>query len=407
MALLRTTHLNTRRLRIAALGLGSAALVMPLTTVVSHSFGRATYPLLLPAIKDDILGSNTYAGVGATAIYFAYLMGVTLVATVSGRFEPITIMRTGIATTGSGLLVLALAPNGAVMLMGLVLAGAGGAGIWITAPLLATEGVAPHRRGLVIGVLTGSIGVATSSVALGTRLARSVSGDQDLWRPVYAVEAIIAGVILVVVIVAVRARATARVPGRPSLAALRSLPSWKAITAAYVCFGAIAAGYSSFLAEALEEDAGLDRDTVALVYVALGFSSMIGAPLTGWASDRFGRRIGMVVVMSSLGVGSMTIALGSGSLVIAAVILFGGMWSSYPTLTATYVRDHLDDRTFGSAYGTMTMFYGIVAIVPPSLFGILADATGSFRIPYLIVAVAACLGLTALSRVVEPARPST
>ncbi|MDG2112684.1 MAG: MFS transporter [Actinomycetota bacterium] len=397
--------MNTARRR-AALGLGTAALILPLTTIVSHTFGRSTYPLLLPAIKDDLLGSNTQAGFGGTAIYIAYLTGVAIVTVVAGRLEPMTIMRWGLFTSGVGLAMVSVAPNFALLMVGLMFASGGGAGIWITAPLLATEGVPPERRGVVIGVLTGSIGVATSIVALGTRLSRSAAENDDLWRPVFATEAVATAVILILVIALVRSRSTTRVGGRLSLDALRQLPHWKLITGAYVCFGGVAAGYSSFLAEALETDNGLSRSTVANVYIALGFSSMIGAPLTGWASDRWGRQRAMLLVLFGLAGGSAVIAFGSGSLVVVSVIAFGGMWSSYPTLTATYVRDHLDDRQFSSAYGTMTIFYGLVAIVPPTTSGAIADATGSFTVPYVIVATAAVLGGLILLRVPRD-QPST
>lgn len=392
--------------RTAALGLGTAALILPLTTIVSHSFGRSTYPLLLPAMKDDLLGSNTQAGFGGTAIYIAYLTGVAIVTLVAGRFEPMSIMRSGLLTSGLGLALVSVAPNVPILMVGLMFASGGGAGIWITAPLLATEGVPPERRGVVIGVLTGSIGVATSIVALGARLGRSAADDDGLWRPVFAVEAGVTAAILIAVLTLVRSRSTRPVGGRPSLDALRRLPHWKLVTGAYVCFGAVAAGYSSFLAEALEADTGLSRASVANVYILLGFSSMIGAPLTGWASDRWGRRSAMLVVMVGLGAGSGVIALGTGSLVVVSVIAFGGMWSSYPTLTATYVRDHLDDRSFSSAYGTMTIFYGLVAIVPPATTGAIADATGSFTLPYLLVAGAAVLGALILVRIPKEGRAS-
>ena len=279
--------------RLGAAGLSTAAIVIPLTTIVSHSFGRATYPLLLPAIKDELLSSNTAAGVGGTAIFSAYLAGVFVVTLVSGLLEPVKILRIGLMVSGAGLAVIALAPTFAVLLVGLVLSSAGGAGIWITAPLLATEGVAPNRRGIVIGFLTGAIGLATSSIALGTRLARNSSGDPELWRPIYAAEAVATLVIVVVVVMAIKAKTTARVGGaRISLTGLRAVPGWRPITTAYVMFGVIASGYTSFLAEALEEDGGLSRSSVANIYIGLGISSLIGAPLMGWVSDRAGRRRG-------------------------------------------------------------------------------------------------------------------
>ena len=78
------------------------------------------------------------------------------------------------------------------------------------------------------------------------------------------------------------------------------------------------------------------------------------------------------------------------------MVTVGGMWASYPTLTATYMRDHLEDRNFGTAYGTMTIFYGAASVPAPILVGALADWRGSFTIPYLAVAAIALAGIAAL-----------
>lgn len=381
------------------LGIGVAAVVVPLTTIVSHTFARSTYPLLLPAIKDDVLGSNTVAGFGGTVTYLAYLLGVVIVTALAGRQEPMTLMKGGIALAIVGLVVLGFAGGAAAVFVGLFLSNAGAAGIWITAPGLATAEVPPERRGLVIGFLTASIGLGTSMLALGTLLARSASGDDELWRPIYLFEAAVAAVILLAVASLVRSRATTATGVGISFTSLRRLAHWRRITAAYVIFGAIAAGYLSFLAETLETDAGLSRGAVTNLYLGMGLVSVVAAPFVGWLSDRFGRAVIKIGVMGGLALGSAIIALGPTWLVALAVLALGGLWSSYPSLTATYVRDHLDAREFGSAYGTMTIFYGVTAMIAPAGVGILADRFDGFAIAYLSVAALAVIGVAILATV--------
>ncbi len=395
--------------RPAVFGLGAAALVVPLTTVVSHTFSRSTYPLLLPAIKDDVLGSNTVAGIGGTVIYIGYLTGVMLVTALAGRLEPMTILKAGLSVSIVGLVTLCFAPSVPVIFLGLFLASGGGAGIWITAPGLATEGVPPERRGFVIGFLTASTAMATSLLALGTRFTRSALDDQGVWRPIYGAEAVVAVLILLAVVVFVRSRTTTAIGGGISLASLRKLSHWKRITVAYVVFGAIGAGYSSFLAEAMEEDGGLTRTAVANVYIAMGFGSVIVPPLIGVLSDRIGRRQTKIGVLLALTAGSLVVALGGRWMLIAAILALGGMWASYPTLTATYVRDHLDSREFASAYGTMTIFYGLAAVAAPAGAGVVADQLGGFTVPYLAVAAFALLAAVVLLSIPGNSehRPST
>ena len=378
------------------LGIGVAALVVPLTTIVSHTFARSTYPLLLPAMKDEVLETNTVAGFAGTTVFLAYLTGVVVVTALAGRREPMTLMKAGLALSIGGLALLGTATTTAAVFAGLFLANAGAAGIWITAPGLATEEVPPERRGLVIGFLTASIGLGTSGLAIGTVLARSAAADDDLWRPIYLAESVIAVAILVAVAALVRSRATTATTTGISLRSLRRLDHWRRITVAYVIFGAIGAGYLSFLAEALEADAGLTRAQVANLYLGMGLVSLVAAPLVGWLSDRFGRLVAKIGVMGGLAVGSASVAIGPTWLVVVAVLALGGLWSSYPSLTATYVRDHLDARAFGSAYGTMTIFYGAMAMVAPAAIGVLADRNDGFTAAYLAVAALAVVGVAIL-----------
>lgn len=132
-------------------GLTAAVVVVPLTTMVSHAFGRTGLPLLLPAIKDDPALSNSKAGLASTVLFSSYLLGVVAVTLLAGRTDPLKTLRLGLLISISGLGLLSMSNSFASLLVGVALSSAGGAGIWITAPLLATQGVSPANRGVVIG----------------------------------------------------------------------------------------------------------------------------------------------------------------------------------------------------------------------------------------------------------------
>ena len=131
---------------------------------------------------------------------------------------------------------------------------------------------------------------------------------------------------------------------------------------------------------------------MATVYMGMGLGSVAGAPFAGWLSDRLGRRVALATVMSVMAVGSLCVATVRGPLLVGAVIVLGGLWASYPTLTATFVRDHLDQREFSAAFGIMTIAYGLAAVLPPLLAGIVADRFGTFRGVYLALSGIAVVG---------------
>jgi MFS family permease len=369
-----------------------------LTPIVSHSFGRSTYGLLLPAIEDTLALNHTQSGLGGTVIYAAYLLGVIAVASLSRRCEPITIMRAGVAIVLVGLLWMAIVQNVAMLLIGLLLTGSAGAGIWITAPAILTSTVRPSRRGLVIGSLTASTGLGTFVVGMGTNLARHRTGDELLWRPVWVVEAIAVAALLAGLVVLARPAPTDRVAaGRFDLDRLRSVPHWRPVTFGYALFAAVGAGFTPFLVRALQNDAGLSRSGASAAFASMSLLAIPGAPALGWLSDRCGRKPVMTVVLLVAAVGTSVVATSRGAIAVAGSFCFGTVWSSYPTLVATYVRDHTEARAFSEAFSTMTIFYGIAALSAPILVGRLADATGHFRVPFLgLAAICAAGGLVML-----------
>jgi hypothetical protein len=83
------------------------------------------------------------------------------------------------------------------------------------------------------------------------------------------------------------------------------------------------------------------------------------------------------------------LASGSGAVAMAGVALLGVVWSSYPVLTAAYVRDQLDARAFATAFAAMTVIYSLAAMATPAPVGWLADTTGSFAVPFAVLAALA------------------
>ena len=156
-----------------------------LTTIVSHSIGRSIYSLLLPAIEDDLGLTHAQAGVPSSGIFVVYVVGVLAVVFASPRVEPITIMRVSFVFSALGLLLAATARSLAALTIGVSMAGGAGAGIWMTAPVLATAYVSERRRGLVIGALTSTIGLANVTLGFGTSALRRVADDDGLWRPIW------------------------------------------------------------------------------------------------------------------------------------------------------------------------------------------------------------------------------
>lgn len=126
---------------------------------VAQAFGRFSYPVLLPSLRQDLLSSYGIAGLIGTLNVGAYLVGSIIVMVLAGRLSSQRLMSIGLTMTTVALVVMATTHSVFQLGVGMVIAGLGGAGVWVPAPGVATRLFPPHRRGVTTGVTGVGIGL--------------------------------------------------------------------------------------------------------------------------------------------------------------------------------------------------------------------------------------------------------
>jgi MFS family permease len=367
--------------------------------MVAQAFGRFTYALVLPSVQTDLGISYTLAGTLGMLNLAAYLLSSFGVAWVSTRLPPDRIIRIGIGISTVGLAGLWWAPNLGVIVAGMVVTGVGGAAIWIPAPAVSSSLVAPEKKALAIGVIGTGIGLGFVSAGW---VARSVGDD---WTAVYGFETVVA------VVTALLVWGFARVPteassSTPSLRALGTVPRWGYLLATYGGFGLSMSLFVNFFVARLEEDSGYSTSTTGLIFATFGVASIFGGLMYAGLSDRIGRRRAMQLGFATMALGSLLLLLGTGPWPWIAAAVFGVAFAGVPATTATYVRDHLSAREFGSAFGVTTLAFGVGQLLAPQIGGWLGDALSSFTLVFVLAAFVAAGSSLACSRL-SGLRPTT
>jgi len=116
--------------------------------------------------------------------------------------------------------------------------------------------------------------------------------------------------------------------------------------------------------------------------------------LFGRISDRYSRRLTMgfgFLLMSTAPILSLSDIK---PLVIVGAISFGLCVAGVPTTIGAMLSDSLSGRSFATAFGTITLGFGIAQLIGPPFAGWVGDQTGSFAIPFM---VASALALVAAS----------
>jgi len=372
--------------------------ICAMASVVALTFARLSYSLLQTAINSDLLGSNTLSGTAGTIGLSGYILGVTVVSLVARRFDPIQLMRAGVAVALAALVLLSVAPTPTVFIAGLFTLGAGSASIWIPLPTIATAPAPPTRRGLVMGIMSSSMGLGLLIMSQITNAVRSAVDDPDAWRQIWGIEAGFTGLTLIAVTVFLRPAPTqASVGSVKGFAALRMLPGWALATGAYVGYGFVVMAVNQFFGEALEADAGFSRNHTSNLYALIGLAAIPGATLLGRLSDRFGRGEMMSVGATLCSLAALLVLVGSEPWAALSAIVFGIGSFGFPIIVAAYVADHVEAREFSAVFGVMTIIFGVGQMAGPQFAGLLADRTGFTTVFVICAGVAMVSAALALA----------
>lgn len=360
--------------------------------MVAQGFGRFTYPVLLDAINEDVLQSYTRAGILGTVSLVAYLIGTATVSVASTRLEPILLVKVGLVASALGLVMLAVAPGFWLLAVALFVAGLGGAGVWVPAPGIAAAAVEPERSGMAIGLVGSGIGLGIVVAGPLTNAVRAAAGDDGAWRPVYGIQAAIAVVVLLGVLTLVRLPRTDVSATKIEVAVLRTVPGWPWLVSAFAIFGVSYSLYFYFLVAQLRES-GWSASASSTIFAVVGVSSAIGGIAFGRVSDRYGRPRAMAFGFFLLVLSPLLTLQGDPVAVVAASISFGLCVAGTPTTIGAVVADHLDGRSFGAAFGTLTLVFGVAQVLGPPFAGVMAETTGTFTIPFVLSSVVAAAGI--------------
>ncbi|XOV82835.1 MAG: MFS transporter [bacterium] len=361
---------------------------------VAHAFGRFSYGLLLPAVRDDLAISNTLAGFVGGANVGAYLLGTLLVAWATSHYRLLTVLRAGLLLATGGLLLAAAAPSPYVLAAGLFIAGIGGACVWIPAPVIAADALAPAHRGLAVGLMGSGIGIGIAFISLLSGMLRSDMGDAA-WSRAYLIQGLIGVVIVLAVLVVVRHQQDKPSGGAGigGFGALQRMRGWLPFTVAYSTFGFMYLLVMGFLTTRLEDDSGWSSADASSAYTLMGVAMIFGGPLLISLAQRIGTRWATVIAFGLWPLLIFIVLTGAQTPTLAACIGLGMLFSGIPSVMTLYVVEHTSAQDYGPSFAAATLAFGVAQTVSPPVGGIIADVSGSFTLVFLL---AAAMGLTGL-----------
>lgn len=376
-----------------------------LTTIAAHGFGRMSYTIILPAMKDALEFNYTQLGLLGTGNFIGYLtmaiaggflaawFGTRIVITVALLLMGVTMVFTGLADSFGNILAMRL------------LTGLGNGAAFVPAMALGSAWFAMKKRGFATGIVSAGIGSGTLISGLVVPPILSTFG-QNGWRFSWY---ILGGAVLIisgVVFAFVRSRPEEkglRQVGETNAEATRvasatnssvSSLQWTSVIkrgsiwylgGVYFFYGLSYIIYMVFFAAYLVKERGMSPEAAGGLWALVGGLSIFCGVLWGGISDRLGRNKGAALAYVVLGASYITFAWSSSTFgFYLSAILFGFTAWSIPTIMAAAAGDLMGPRLAPAGLGFVTLFFGIGQALGPTIGGYLADTSGTFTLPFLM-----------------------
>lgn len=371
-------------------------IIIALAAAVGQSFGRFSFGVLLPAVRDDLGITNTLAGIlGATNVG-AYLLGTLIVAWATSRYRLISVLRTGLVLATLGLLIAGATKGAWVLALGLFIAGIGGAFLWIPAPVIAADAMPAKRRPVAVALMSSGIGLGVVFVSVLSGDLRAAQGD-SAWSSVYQIQFAIGMVLLVLTLLMVRHQQAAPSGGSGlgGFAALQRMPGWFPLLVAYSAFGFMYLLVMGFLTTRLEDDNGWSTDDASLAFSLMGCAMIFGGPLLTALAQRLGVRRTLALAFGLWPLLVLVVLSGFPALTLSACFGLGLLFAAVPTLVTLFVVQNTTAEDYGPSFAAATLSFGIAQTIAPPIGGFIADQSGTFFYVFLLSGAVSLIGMVA------------
>jgi len=385
-----------------------------LTTIAAHGFGRMSYTIILPAMKDGLQFNYTQLGLLGTGNFIGYLTMAIIGGFLAARFGTRIVITLALVLMGVTMILTGLAQSFGFAFAMRLLTGLGNGAAYVPAMALGSAWFAMQKRGFATGIVSAGIGAGTLISGLVVPPILAAFG-QNGWRFSWY---ILGGAVLVtsgIVYGFVRSRPDQMglrpvgaeemetAPAASSETKKVSALQWTGVIkmgsvwylgVVYFFYGLSYIIYMVFFAAYLVEEMGFTQEAAGGVWALVGGLSIFCGVIWGGISDRLGRSKGAALAYLVLGLSYIIYALIKVKLgIYLSAVMFGLTAWSIPTIMAAAAGDFVGPRLAPAGLGFITLFFGIGQALGPALGGYLADITQSFTMPFLTAGGISLVGM--------------
>lgn len=359
---------------------------------VCFGFARYGYGLFLPEMRRTFDVSTGTLGRVSAAGYAAEVVALIVVVFFSGRVGPRWLVGAGGLSAATGMLLIAVAPNTSILLVGVVLAGGSPGWVWAPFSDVIADTVLPRFQGRALAVVSSgtTIGVLAAGPAAVLTNGR--------WRAAWLVFALLG---LVVTMWSLRVlpagRPLSAATERPGIATemtrlLRNRRAYVLFVAAFTA-GLVGAVYWTYAGAAVSA-AGGSVNMAPLLWGLIGLVGIAGLA-AGDLIRRFGLRAtyltGQLWLVVSIAI--LAVIPDHWASVVTSAVIYGPTFMIVGSLLSVW-NSTIFPADPSRGFALTLLILGAGSVAGPALLSFVADTAG-LRLVFGVTAVIA--GLTMLA----------
>lgn len=373
-----------------------------LVLVLSHGFGRMSYSVILPSMKEGMSLSYTQIGLIGTGNFIGYLCLAVIGGFMAARFGVRKVVFVSLMVMGITLFLTGLSESFGFAFSMRLITGMGNGGSYVPMMALPAAWFAAKKRGLAMGIVTMGTGMGLSITGLVLPYFISAYNHEG-WRYAWYGMGIMVFACSFICYAFLRDNPSEKGltmyggdedqkqgSGFTLFSALdqviREKEIWK-LGCVYFMNGFSYIIYITFIIAYLTKEAGLAPKAAGEVFAVLGFAAIFCGVVWGCVSDVIGRRYASMLAYICLAASSVLpfIWKAPAGFYLSAA-LFGITAFAIPVIMAAASGDAVGGRLAPAALGFITLFFGIGQALGPAVAGWIKDATGTFENAFILAA---------------------
>ena len=384
------------------------ALTGTLVTILAHGFGRMSYSVILPSMKDGLSLSYTQLGSIAMGNFIGYLSLAIIGGFLAARFGVRRVVFISLLVIGISLFITGFSESFVFAFFMRLISGMGNGGSYVPIMALPAAWFVMKKRGLATGIVSGGIGVGL--FLSGILLPPVISAfGKDGWRYAWFFMGIAVFVLAFVCYAFLRNNPGEKglsmyggeeeQKGGPKVTLFSAFKDvvvepeiWK-LGCVYFMYGFSYIIYLTFFVAYLTKEMNIAPVAAGKIFAVLGVFSIFCGVIWGWISDVLGRRYGSMFAYLTLALSYVVFAFWKDStgFYISAVVFGITAWS-VPTIMAAASGDAVGGRLAPAGLGFITLFFGIGQALGPVIGGFLKDSTGTFTNAFILATIVSLIG---------------